>query len=144
MQTNFTTTVLNDYGDFAYECKEYDLAEQLCREGFELSWHIDDIEKRTIYSGKLGELAIERKQWKEAGKWFERQRTAADEVGRAEFIAQAQYGLALAWEADGQPDSALPLAQEALTTRERLQDTDLAATRELVQRLTAAVRKSAK
>jgi hypothetical protein len=37
---------------------------------------------------------------------------------------------------------ALPLAQEALTIRERLRHKNLAVTRDLVQRITAAVQKS--
>jgi hypothetical protein len=55
------------------------------------------------------------------------------------LIAQAQHGLARVWEEEGRPDLALPLAQEALAIYERLQHSNVSVTRELVQKLTAAV-----
>jgi hypothetical protein len=55
------------------------------------------------------------------------------------LIAEAQCGLACVYEAEGRPDKALLLSQEALTTYERLRHRKLVATRGLVKRLTAAL-----
>jgi len=64
-----------------------------------------------------------------------RDSTLAKEIGRGDLVADIRYGLALACEAEGRADRALPLAQEALKIYERLQHRDLAAARELVERL---------
>jgi tetratricopeptide (TPR) repeat protein len=136
--------VLDDLGKLASEHKEYDAAHQHYREALELSWHIEDQEKQSFYSGKIGKLMMERKRSAEARQWFIQERDLAEGIGQVDLIAQAKYGIALTWEAEGFPKQALPLAQEALAIYERLQHRDLAQTRELVARLTAAVQKGAK
>jgi uncharacterized protein HemY len=80
-------------------------------------------------------LALDREQWAEARQWFEQELALAREVGHVELIGHARYCLARVCEAEGQPDLALLLAQEALKIYERLQYRDLAAARELVERL---------
>jgi tetratricopeptide (TPR) repeat protein len=126
---------LNDLGELACEREDYDAAEQYCREALELARKIDSKEFQSDVAGNLGELALDRQQWTEAHKWFEQELALAKDIGRVELIAQAQYGLARVWEAEGRADLALPLAQEALKIYERLQHKDLAAARGLVERL---------
>ncbi|MGH7599693.1 MAG: tetratricopeptide repeat protein [bacterium] len=135
--------MLNDLGDLALERKNYDAAEEYYREALELARQEEQKELQAYISGYLGSLALDRQQSVEARQWFEQGFALAQEVGYVEPIAQAQYGLACVWEAEGRPDLALPLAQDALAIYERLQHRDLAATRELVQRLTAAAQKKA-
>ena len=77
----------------------------------------------------------------EAREWFEKALKVANELGLNWLIAQARYGLARVYHAEGRADLALPLAQEALKIYERLQHRDLAAGRELVDRLTFALNK---
>jgi len=134
--------VLSDLGGLARERKDYDAAEKYYREALELSQKVGDKEGQTVRIGNLGLLALNRKQWNEAHQWYEQALALAREVGRIDEVARMQYGLARVREEEGWPDLALPLAQEALAIRERLQHRDLAETRELVQRLTAAAQKS--
>jgi len=136
-------SVLNDLGNLCCNRSDYGTAEKYYLDALELVRRIGDKQQQAVFGTSLGFLFLYRKQWVEARQWFEQALTLAREVGRVDLIAFAQSGLARAWEAEGQPDLALPLAQEALAIRERLQDKDLVATRELVQRLTAAVQKGA-
>jgi uncharacterized protein HemY len=107
----------------------------------ELALKKNDKERQTGLVRNLGKLALDYKQWAKARQWFEQALPLAREIGHIELIADAQYGLARVHEAEDRQDLALPLAKEALAIYERLQHRDLAATRELVQRLTAAVQK---
>jgi tetratricopeptide (TPR) repeat protein len=135
--------VLNDLGELARQRGDYDTAEKYYREALAVAQKIDDKGGQATYIGSLALIALDRQQWAEARQWFEQALPLAREVGRVDVIASAQHGLARVWEKEDRPDLALPLAQEALAIRERLQHRDLAVTRELVQRLTAAVEKSA-
>ncbi|TEU13362.1 MAG: tetratricopeptide repeat protein [Anaerolineales bacterium] len=126
---------LFDLGELAHERQDYDAAERYYREALELLRKIDDKGNQADSMGNLGQLALDREQWAEARQWFEQALSLAREVGRVEIIAQAQYGLARVWEAEGRADLALPLAQEALEIYERLQSRGLAEARELVERL---------
>jgi tetratricopeptide (TPR) repeat protein len=127
--------VLNDLGELAHVRKDYDAAELYFREALELLREIDDKGNQAECMGNLGQLALDREQWAKAHQWFEQELALAHEVGRIDLTAQAQCGLARAWEAEGRADLALPLAQEALAVYERLQDKDLAEAPELVERL---------
>ena len=91
--------------------KEYDAAERYYREALELAREQDLKEPQAYISGNLGLLALYREQWAEARQWFEQEFPLAREIGRVSLIAQAQYGLARVWEAEGRSDLALPLAQ---------------------------------
>ena len=135
--------VLNNLGELTRKREDYDAAEKYYREALELARKIENKEGQASCSGNLGSLALNCQQWAEARQWFEQQLALAREIGRVDLIASAQQGLARVCEAEGRPDLALPLAQEALAIRERLQHKGLAATRKLVQRLTAALQKSA-
>ncbi|MDH4137939.1 MAG: tetratricopeptide repeat protein, partial [Anaerolineae bacterium] len=127
--------VLNSLGGLAQERQDYDAAGRCYREALDLARKIDDKEGQAIYTGNLGDFALDREQWAEARQWYEQALPLAREVGRVELIAQAQYGLACVWEAEGRADLALPLAQEALKIYERLQHMDLTEARELVEKL---------
>lgn len=126
---------LNSLGAFEHERKEYDAAEQYLREALELARKIDNKEDQAAVAGNLGELTLDSEQWVEARKWFEQAIPLSKEVGRQDMLADNQYRLARVHEAEGRVDLALPLAQEALKIYERLQHKDLAAARELVERL---------
>jgi tetratricopeptide (TPR) repeat protein len=131
----YVASDLNSFGELEHERKNYDAAERYYREALEIGTKRDDKHGIATRSGNLGALALDREQWAEARKWFEQALPLAKEVGRQEMIAQAQYGLARVHEAEGRADLALPLAQEALKIYERLQHKDVAAARELVERL---------
>jgi len=131
----YVKIVLSNLGDLAHERQDYDAAEQYYHEALALARKSDDKGGQAICSNNLGELALDREQWAEARQWLERALPLAREVKRVDLIAEAQCRLARVWEAEGRPDLALPLAQEALKIYERLQHMDLAAARELVERL---------
>jgi uncharacterized protein HemY len=99
-------------------------------------------DKVLTVSLQLGLLALDRNQWSEARKWFEEALPLAREIGRIESIAWTQIGLAKVWEAEGRADLALPLAQEAVATFERLQHRALAWVRKAVESITAVLQKS--
>jgi uncharacterized protein HemY len=83
----------------------------------------------------LGLLELDREHWSEARDWFEKGFPLGREIGRQDLMGTYLYGLARVHEAEGNPDLALPLAQEALMIYERLRYVDLSVTRELVERL---------
>ena len=127
--------VLNDLGVLEHECEHYDVAEQYYNEALILVRKIDDRGEQSEYSGNLGRLALDRGRWEEARGWFKKALSLAREVGRQDVVAGNLNGLARVHEAEGHPDLALPLAQEALTIRERLRHKDVTLTRALVERL---------
>jgi tetratricopeptide (TPR) repeat protein len=127
--------LLNDLGELARELKNYDEAEQYFLEALDLDAQSDRKERIATRCGNLGLLAIDREQWVTARKWFEQELGLVREIGRVNLIAEAQYGLARAHEAEGRADLALPLAQEALAIYERVRHQNLAETKELVERL---------
>jgi tetratricopeptide (TPR) repeat protein len=127
--------VLNDLGVLERARKQYDKADQYYREALALAEKQNFKEPQAYIIGNLGTLAFNRERWAEAGAWYEKSLPLSREVGRQDLIASDLYGLARLHEAEGHPDLALPLAQEALTIRERLRHRDVAETRELVERL---------
>lgn len=134
---------LNDLGALASRRKDYDAAEKYYREALELSRKVGHKEGQAVRLSGLGLLSLDRQQWAEAHQRFEQSLSLARKVSCVDLIADAQYGLARVWEAESRLNLALPPAQEALAIYERLQHRNLAATRELVQRLIAAVQKGA-
>jgi tetratricopeptide (TPR) repeat protein len=129
--------VLADLGRVEAARKQYDTAERYYSEALALT-RIDDKEGQAGHSANLGELALERERWVEAREWYEKALRLAREVARQDLIADAQVSLARVHEAEGRPDLALPLAQEAMATYERLRDRYEAGARKLVERLMQA------
>jgi tetratricopeptide (TPR) repeat protein len=129
------TLVLNDLGRLEYERKHYDKAERYYRESLFLAEKSDDMNMQTVLTVRLGRVALARESLAEAHGWFERALRLAREIARQDAIAAALHGLARAHEAEEHPDLALPLGQESLAIRQRLQHPDLAETIELVERL---------
>jgi len=126
-------------GNRARSQQEYDLAEIYYREAFAIEQIFNDKGGQAQCQSNLGWLALDRKQYPNAYKCFEQELALAQEIGRQDLIADAQYGLARMHQAEGRADLALPLAQEALKIYERLQHKDLAEVRELVERLKGKV-----
>ncbi|MDP2846283.1 MAG: tetratricopeptide repeat protein, partial [Candidatus Methanoperedens sp.] len=122
-------------GRVKLERKQYDEAERYYREALALAENVDDKDGQASYMGSLGYLAFKREHWAEARKWSEKALMLATEIVRQDLIADIQHNLARVHEAEGRPDLALPLAQEALAIYERLQVKDLVEARELVERL---------
>ena len=131
--------MLNDLGDLELERKNYDAAETYYSEALELAEKAEGTVAQGLCLTHLGALALDRERWAEARKWYEKALPLALEVGRQDLIASVKYGLSRVHEADGRPDLALPLAQEALAINERLRDANLAAARALVERLNGKV-----
>jgi tetratricopeptide (TPR) repeat protein len=126
---------LTSLGQLAQERKDHDAAQRYFLEALELEHSVNDLAMHAGLCNHLGILALDRGRWDEALDWFQQSLSLAHEVGRVELIANSQHGLARVNEAIGHPDSALPLALEALKIYERLQDKRLAETRKLVERL---------
>ncbi|HEX8181118.1 MAG TPA: tetratricopeptide repeat protein [Pyrinomonadaceae bacterium] len=126
---------INSLGGLEHERKQYDKAEQHYREALALAEKQNLKEPQAYISGNLGLLAFDHERWTEAREWFEKALQLAREVGRQDLIASDLDGLARVNEAEGHPDLALSLAQEALKIFERLRESREAGTRELVERL---------
>ena len=127
--------VLSDLGGLERRRKQYDKADQYYREALALAEKQNFKETQANISSNLGLLALYRERWTEAGEWYEKALPLARELGRQDLIASYLDGLARVHEAEGQPDIALSLAQDALTIYERLRHGDEAETRKLVERL---------
>ncbi|WP_427162294.1 tetratricopeptide repeat protein [Aliinostoc sp. HNIBRCY26] len=126
---------VNSLGNVARLQKHYDRAESYYKEALAIAQKLGNKELQASFSGNLGLLALDRNQPTEARSWYERQLALAQEVGRQDLVAQAQSGLAQVLEKEGRYTEALPLAQAALAIRERLRDSGLDWTRQLVERL---------
>jgi tetratricopeptide (TPR) repeat protein len=122
-------------GGLEYERNDYDKAEQYYREALLLIEKVESKDGLTAVYGGFGSIAIQRERWEEAREWFEKELPLAREIGRQDLIAVAQYGRARVYEAEGQPDLALPMALEALAINDNLQNMYLPLTQKLVERL---------
>jgi tetratricopeptide (TPR) repeat protein len=127
--------VLNDLGTLARRRKDYGPAEQYFRESLDLFRKHSHKDGEVTACSSLGELALDCKQIAQARHWFEQAMPLARELGRANSIAIAQFGLACVEEAEGHPDIALSFAQEALATYKKLQHVKLPEAEELMERL---------
>ncbi len=107
-------------GNRARSQQEYDLAEIYYREAFAIEQIFNDKGGQAQCQSNLGWLALDRKQYPNAYKCFEQELALAQEIGRQDLIADAQYGLARVHQAEGRADLALLLAQSALKIYERL------------------------
>ncbi len=132
---------LNNLGEPARKRQDFEAAESYYHEALKIAQNQDMKESQAYISGNLGLLYLDCKNWVEAHKCCEEALKLANEIMRIEAIAHAKHSLALVWHSEGRLDLALPLVQEAMAIYERLQHKHLAETRELVQRLTAAVQK---
>jgi tetratricopeptide (TPR) repeat protein len=122
-------------GEPTGDSEKYDEAKVRYLDALEKAKKTDRKDGEAMIYGALGTLAFKRDRPVEARGWFESELSLAREIGEQYLVAGAQYGLARLHEAEGETELALSLAQEALMTFERLQHKDLAATRELVERL---------
>ncbi len=136
-------SILNDLGDVARRQQQYDRAEEYYLQLFAKLEEMKDKANQAIYAGKLGILNLDRLEFigltrtriVDARKWYELEMNLAQEAGRQDLVAQAQSGLARVLEKEGKYTEALPLAEQALQTRERLRHHGRMGTRELVMRL---------
>jgi tetratricopeptide (TPR) repeat protein len=135
MDDEDTGIILRELGSLEHYRKHFDAAERYYREAQVLLEKSRRKESIAVLNGRLGWLAIDRGNWTEARELFEEELFLAREIGWQDSIAEAQYGLARVHEAQGQPDLALPLAQEALAIEERLHSADLPEVQEMVERL---------
>jgi tetratricopeptide (TPR) repeat protein len=131
---DISITIL-DLGRLEEVRERYEAAAQYYHEALALAQKQDQKGIQVTIQVGLGTLALKRERWSEAREWSERALTLAREFGRLISIASSLYLLARVYEAEGRPDVALPLAQESLLIHERLQDSELAMTKELVERL---------
>jgi tetratricopeptide (TPR) repeat protein len=128
-------TTLSSLGGLERERERYDEAERYYRDALMLDMNGGTKEGVAARYANLGLLSLDRRRWSEARDWFEALLPIAIEVGRPDLIAHGQYGLARVHGALGHGDSALALAQDALTIYEQLQSSNLGKAREFVERL---------
>jgi tetratricopeptide (TPR) repeat protein len=130
--------VLNNLGGVAKDRKDYEVARRYYGESLELDAKSGNKEGAANRFSNLGWVALYQQQLGEARDQFEQAITLAREIGRQDMAAEAQYGIARVYEAEGHADLALPLAQETLKIYEQLRHGKLTEVRELVERLSKA------
>jgi tetratricopeptide (TPR) repeat protein len=132
---NDITVLLIDLSQLERGRGRYDEAAQYLKEALQL---LEKSKSKEIIAAvyiHLSALAIDHKRWSEAREWAEKALPLAREIERQDAIANAQTVLAIAHEAEGRIDLALPLAQEALAVELKLRSRHLPSTRNLVERL---------
>lgn len=127
--------VLIGLGNLEKSRVEYDAAEQYYLEALQCKEAAGTKDGLVVIYVNLGELACDRQRWREANEWYQKALSPARDLHYQAMIASAQYGLASVQEAQGHPEIALPLAEEALAIRERLRHKDVPEAKELVERL---------
>jgi tetratricopeptide (TPR) repeat protein len=125
---------LFDLGKLRKSQEKYDEAEGFFEQALLLAKEDRDKEGEVIILVNMGTLACDRKQWERALKLLEHQLPLVEELDRDDLTAVAKAALARVYEALGNLDRALTLAQEALTVEERLQKSS-ATLEKLVERL---------
>ena len=128
-------SMLASLGGLEYLRQNYDRAEGYFRQALALDESNNSKEGLAVRSGNLGLIALRKKQWEDARKWYEKELHLALELMRLDVISDAQYGLARVYEEEGRPDLALPLAHEALVLAERLRHPSTDSLKALLQRL---------
>jgi len=126
---------LNDLGNVAGSQGQYDRAESYYKQALAIGEKRGNKENQALYCSNLGLIALDRDRPSEARTWYERGLALAQEVGRQDSVATAQAGLALVLEKEGHYPEALLLAKAALEIYDRLRDSNLEGTRQLVERL---------
>jgi tetratricopeptide (TPR) repeat protein len=134
-QDAYVALLLNDLGSLARKRKLYDMAEGYLRESLGFLIETDDRQGQANVIITLGNLERDRVRWARARNWYEQGLAIAEEIERKELTAHALEGLARVYEAEGQTDLALPLAQDALKIYRQLQHQNMPLTLELVERL---------
>jgi tetratricopeptide (TPR) repeat protein len=132
--------VLNDLGGVTFDCGHYDEAIQYIREALKLNERLQDKEGMASCFGNLARLAGERGRWAEAKEWGDKALSLAREIGLQDRIGDTLYNLAFVYEHEGDHDRALLLAEEALAIHQRLRDSHMARTKQMVEGLRAAAR----
>lgn len=130
------TPVLTALGQLEHRRKNYDATERYWLEALALDERTGNTEGVAVLFSSLVRLAVVRQRWEEAREWLDKALLVGSEVGRRDLIAHTQHSLALVYEAEGRPDLALPMAQEALIIREKLRLEEASrSTRKLIERL---------
>lgn len=129
------SVVLNSIGVAAWERKDYDYAAAYFREALVLAEKCNNKATQATCLSYLGQIALESNDSAVAHSFLECALPLSREVGREDRIASVLWGLARVLEEKSRPSEALPLAEESLLIRERLQHRDTEESRELVARL---------
>jgi tetratricopeptide (TPR) repeat protein len=127
--------LLNDLGSIARKKHNPKRAQHFFRQGLELASQLNDKRLQAVITGNLGAVALDRNRLQVAHHWYQRQLALALELGRADVKASAQTGCALVLAREGRHADALPLAEEALSIRQRLRERTLEETQQLVHHL---------
>jgi tetratricopeptide (TPR) repeat protein len=127
--------LLNDLGSIARKKHDVKRAQRFFRQGLDLASQLNDKRLQATMTGNLGAVALDRNRLQAAHHWYERQLALALELGRYDVKASAQTGRALVLAREGRHADALPLAEEALSIRQRLRERTLDETQQLVQHL---------
>jgi tetratricopeptide (TPR) repeat protein len=130
--------VLTSLGNIERDRGAYDAAQQYYLES--LQSEAGETTGLVLNYLNLGKAAGNLKRWAEANEWYQKSLSLARELRNQEGIASAQMGLANMHNAQGHPELALPLAEEALAIYERLRIRHLPELEKFVETLRAKVR----
>ena len=132
--------VYNCFGEYAQKDGKQELAQKYYLKAIALAQKIDHKSQQAVYSGNLGKLVLERKEWGEASKWFFEELALANETNNLSLLAQAKGGLARVFQAEQRAEQAQQWANEALEIYRRLNDHEQAQMMEFLVKETEVVR----
>lgn len=106
--------------------RDYAAAERACSDALRIATKAGDREGVAIYTGNLGQLAMDREDWPAAEELSRKALALAEGVGRQELIASDCSQLATVVARQGRREEGLPYAQRAVAIYTNLRSPDLA------------------
>jgi tetratricopeptide (TPR) repeat protein len=134
------SVLLTSMGNLERDRGAYHAAEQYYLEALQTNKAAEEKTGLSVIYLNLGYVAGDLERWSEASEWYQKALSLSRELRDQEGIAMAQRGLARVHNAQGHPELALPLAEEALAIYERLRLSDLPGLKKFVEILRAKVR----
>ncbi|UFP96524.1 tetratricopeptide repeat protein [Gloeobacter morelensis] len=127
-------TVLNDLGSVACDRKDYDRAHTYYQQAYAQAHKLQ--EERASIALNLGLVALHRQDLPLAQRWLQEGLGLAEAIHRRDLVAEGQFRLARVLARLERRPEARDLAEQALSTFERLRHTSLEAARALSRELT--------
>ncbi len=132
-ESDDVASVLNELADVEWFSGDLKATEGHYRESLRIARAVGNHEGVAVCTGKLAELALDRKDWLEAQTLAREALALAERVGRQELIAGDCRRLAKALVRQGNAAEALPFARRAVEIYTRLGSPNLEAARETLR-----------
>lgn len=132
---NGISITLKQLGSIARINRDYKLANHYLLESLSIARQNKDIDGEAVCIITLGNLERDFCNWNTAKKWYEEGLGLSKKLNAIEYLAYSEFGLAYVIAAEGQFDSSLILAKEALIKFELLKHHNFSIVQEFVLNL---------